>query len=87
MSINSMHEVAESYKCDSCGKIFYERKDCSLTFRVGGNIAFEWWNHGDYCPECLRKLANGIVGSLPVAERYAADSLKTPMELEVINSQ
>ena len=84
MSVNSMREVVESYKCDSCGEVFYKRKDCYLTFRSGDDIIFEWWNRGDYCPECLCKLANGIVDSFPVAERYMADSLKIPMELEVI---
>lgn len=84
MSINSMHEVVESYKCDSCGKVFDKRRGCYLTFRSDDDIIFEWWNRGDYCPECLCKLANGIMDSFPVAERYMADSLKIPMELEVI---
>lgn len=84
MSINSMKEIVESFSCDACGKVFNERNSCSLTFRAGDDITFEWWNTGDYCPECLCKLADGIVNRIPVAERYMSHNLKIPMELAVI---
>lgn len=86
MSVYKTREIVELYKCDSCGATFDERKTCALTFRAGDDITFEWWNRGDYCPECLCKLANGIVNSFPIAERYQPDSLKVPMELEVIRA-
>lgn len=87
MSIKSMREIVELYQCDSCGELFPERKECSLTFKAGGDVIFEWWNRGDYCPECLSKLAKGIVNSFPVAERYEREARKIPMELAVIKKK
>ena len=63
MSIGKKREIVESWICDSCGKEFFDRKSCSLVFRADGEITFEWWTSGDYCPDCNVKLANGITDS------------------------
>ena len=87
MSVCKTKQVVESYNCDYCGKEFWKRQECSLVFRAEEDITFEYWTHGDYCPECLVKLANGITRAIPVAERYDKDETKIPKELAVIAAE
>ena len=87
MSVCKRKEIVESWTCDSCGKELWERQECSLVFRANDEITFEYWTRGDYCPECLLKLANGIVRSIPVAERYDKEETKIPKELAVIAAE
>ena len=87
MSVGKKREVVETWICDSCGEEFWERKGCSLVFKADGDITFEWWNTGDYCPECLLNLANGITNAIPVAERYEKSETKIPKELAVIRGE
>lgn len=87
MSVAKTRRVVETYRCDACGHEFSERMTCSLEFRANDDVTFEWWNRGDYCPDCLRRLANGICRSIPVAERYADDAKKIPSELAVIEGE
>lgn len=87
MSVCKRKEIIESWTCDSCGKEFWKRQECSLVFRAEEEITFEYMTHGDYCPECLLKLANGIVRAIPVAERYDKEETKIPRELAVIDAE
>ena len=87
MSVCKVKSVIESWTCDYCGEEFYEHQSCSLLFRIEDDITFEYTTSGDYCPDCLVKLANGICRAIPVAERYEKDEVKIPKERAVIDGE
>ena len=86
---------AKYYTCDCCGKKLMdgeiERSSISITIRRGHDIAFEWWNKGDYCYDCRDALCNAIEDAIPVPERYETkfhdEDVEKAIEIALIKKQ
>lgn len=63
-------KMAIAYACDCCGAEIDDKTSLSATMHLGGEVLFEWWVCGDYCAQCARRLAEALVGEMPMPERY-----------------
>lgn len=60
----------DAYTCDCCGAEVDDKARVYVTVSFNGEVWYEWWVCGDYCNECGELLADAIVGSIQMPERY-----------------
>ena len=66
--------------CDYCGCDIDDYGCISIVIKAPMSwqdnehgVAFEYWNKGVYCHDCLGKLTDAIIESIAVPERYDDD--------------
>lgn len=63
-------KTVDAYTCDCCGAEIDDKARVSVTVSFNGEVWYEWWACGDYCNECGKLLADAIVRSIQMPERY-----------------
>lgn len=63
-------KTVDAYTCDCCGAEVDDKARVYVTVSFNGEVWYEWWVCGDYCNECGELLADAIVGSIQMPERY-----------------
>lgn len=84
MSTNKEIREVEITTCNCCGKPIHmeDSENAYLVIHSAGEVVFEWWPKGDYCPSCLKKLVNGVIETLVVPDRYDRINEKAQIEIE-----
>lgn len=52
-------KTVTAYTCDCCGAEIDDKAPISLAMRCDGEVWYEWWACGDYCPNCGAEVVNG----------------------------
>lgn len=84
-------KTVDAYTCDCCGAEIDDKAQIYITMHVCGEVWFEWWACGDYCADCARLLADAIVRSIQMPERYDKafrdKDARVKAEVEMIEEQ
>ena len=84
-------KTVTAYTCDCCGAEIDDRARAYITMSFNGEVRYEWWVCGDYCPECGELLVNAITETIQMPERcekaFRDKDARVKAEVEMIEDQ